>query len=155
MRTCAMSIKKAGASAWVTCAGIWEVDREREQRKRARIFPQLPYSLRFLIPVSCARGGKKHIPLSRRVEGVSELTTRRGGVLMESGDGVRMKTAISSFSGGRIPPSSVGIHPPPVRLRANALTLHRQSLILQSEQSLILQSGLTLKGGVFHLVARV
>ena len=41
---------------------------------------------------------------------------------MESGDGVRMKTAISSFSGGRIPPSSVGIHPPPVRLRANALT---------------------------------
>ena len=42
---------------------------------------------------------------------------------MESGDGVRMKSAISSFSGGRIPPSSVGIHPPPVRLRANALTL--------------------------------
>ena len=33
---------------------------------------------------------------------------------MESGDRVRMKTAISSFSGG--------FSPPPVRLRANALT---------------------------------
>ena len=41
---------------------------------------------------------------------------------MESGEGVRVKTAISSFSGGRIPPASVGIHPPPVRLRAKALT---------------------------------
>ena len=30
---------------------------------------------------------------------------------MESGDGVRVEAAISSFSGGRIPPSSVGIHP--------------------------------------------
>ena len=33
---------------------------------------------------------------------------------METGDGVRVKAAIASFSGG--------FNPPPVRLRANALT---------------------------------
>ena len=41
---------------------------------------------------------------------------------MESGDGARVKTAISR-SGGRIPPSSVGIHPPPARLRAYTIAL--------------------------------
>ena len=42
------------------------------------------------------------------------IDTKGEEVFMESGDGVRMKTAISSFSGG--------FNPPPVRLRANALT---------------------------------
>ena len=55
-----------------------------------------------------------HAPSSGRVGVCCE---NRGGVLMESGDGARVKTAISR-SGGRIPPSSVGIHPPPARLRA-------------------------------------
>ena len=45
-----------------------------------------------------------------------------GGFLMESGLWARVQAAIACLSGGRILPSSIGIHPPPIRLRANALT---------------------------------
>ena len=60
-----------------------------------------------------------HAPSSGRA-GMS--CENRGGVLMESGVRTRVKTTIPR-SGGRIPPSSVGIHPPPARLRAYTLAL--------------------------------
>ena len=104
-----------------TCAGMTAISPSSPGlTTHLPAFAVLPEIAGFGI-VRATRGNHSrcHAPSSGRA-GMS--CENRGGVLMESGDGTRVKTAIPR-SGGRIPPSSVGIHPPAARLRAYTLAL--------------------------------